>query len=93
MNENISIQTHRTAVLSMDLQHDAISILPNGKESLLKKAAAVLEKARAISIPVIHIIVSFREGYPEISSVNKTFNMVKERGMFQQGSEGAEIHP
>jgi nicotinamidase-related amidase len=82
----------------MDYQNEIISneiLSGNGssQEALLKKAGAVLQKARQAGIPVIYVIVCFRAGSPEISTRNKLFRGIKETGRIQEGTSGAEIHP
>ena len=42
---------------------------------------------------VIHVVVAFRPGYPEVSPLNPTFAGVQAHGMLLAHSEGARIHP
>jgi nicotinamidase-related amidase len=42
---------------------------------------------------VIHVVVAFRPGHPEVSPRNSLFSAVKANGMMMAGSEGAAIHP
>jgi len=56
------------------------------------KARKVLDAARAASVPVIHVVIGFREGYPEVSDRNKLFSVFKQNGIFKMGSEQVEIH-
>jgi nicotinamidase-related amidase len=42
---------------------------------------------------VIHVVVAFRSGHPELSPCNTVFSAVKTNGMLVAGSEGAAIHP
>jgi nicotinamidase-related amidase len=42
---------------------------------------------------VIHVVVAFRSGHPELSPRNTVFSAVKTNGMLVAGSEGAAIHP
>jgi nicotinamidase-related amidase len=42
---------------------------------------------------VIHVVVAFRPGHPEVSPRNPLFSWAKANGMLVAGSEGAAIHP
>jgi len=78
----------------MDYQNTVVDFVQSGQAELLGRAASVLSGARRAGIPVIHVVVSFRGGYPEISPRNKIFSgLVKASGMLQEGTEGAAIHP
>jgi nicotinamidase-related amidase len=43
-------------------------------------------------VPVIYIVVRFRKGYPEISTQNKAFRLLKDSGRLIEGTTGADIH-
>ncbi len=93
MTTQLSIDRDRTAVLIMDYQTSVVEAVTSGKDELLEKASSVLRGARRAGIPVIYIVVRFREGYPEVSPRNKAFSNVKRLGLLIEGSEGAEVHP
>lgn len=85
----------RAAVLSMDLQTSIVSIYAKSQPDFLPRVAGVLKEARAHSIPVIHVQVGFRPGFPEVSEHNQLFGTIKTNAQWQQafqGSAGA-IHP
>ena len=42
---------------------------------------------------VIHVVVAFRPGHPEVSPRNPLFSALKANGMAVAGTEGAPIHP
>ena len=82
-----------TAVLIMDYQNDIVGMLPeNVQTALLEKANAILRKTRQAGLPVIYVVVQFRDGFPEISPRNKLFSTFKESGRLREGTAGAEIH-
>ena len=88
---DLKIDATKTALLIMDYQNIAIEGHgPKGEDSL-PKAGKVLDKARKAGIPVIYVVVGFREGYPEISDRNMRFRGLKNIGVLQAGSEGAAI--
>lgn len=82
----------KTAFLVMDYQNDIIAMLPKEEQKpLLEKAALAVEKARQLNMQVIYVTVGFRDGYPEVSSKNKLFSMVKAMSILRNGSKGKEI--
>src|SRR5262245_28361980 len=49
--------------------------------------------ARNTSLTVIHVVVGFRPGYPEVSDRNLSFRAIKETGRFAESDKNANIHP
>ena len=88
---DLSLNKASTALLVMDCQEDIVSALPAGeRERLMPVLQKALSAARGAGIPVIHVVVQFREGHPEIGS-RGFFKAVKESGRMVAGSPGAEI--
>jgi nicotinamidase-related amidase len=82
-----------TALLVMDVQTAVVNRFANDPD-LLKRIDASITVARSAHLPVIYVVVSFRKGYPEISSRNKSFSAIKENpSFFQGGTSAMEIHP
>src|ERR1700744_4964443 len=67
-----------TALLVMDMQAGIVGMVPDAQE-LLGKVSKAIATAREKKIPVIYVVVGFRQGAPEISANNKTFSASKER--------------
>lgn len=89
-----SVNKARTAVLIMDYENDIIQSLPEDvRVPLIERAGRVIKEARQASIPVIYVVVRFRDGYPEVNPHNKLFRGVKESGRLREGTIGAEIDP
>ncbi len=86
----LAIDRERTAVLIMDYQN---TIVGTGREELLSRASQVLNAARGAGIPVIYVVVHFRQGYPEISPLNRMFRGLKDAGLLLEGTPGAAVHP
>jgi nicotinamidase-related amidase len=83
----------RTAVLAMDFENDIVNMLPEKVQApLLDRAGAILKVAREAHLPVIYVVVRFRNGYPEINRQNKRFYALKDSGRVKEGTPGAEIH-
>jgi nicotinamidase-related amidase len=88
-----TINNARTAVLVMDYENDIVNMLPeNAQIPLLEKASAILKASRLAHVPVIYVVVRFRDGYPEINLQNKLFSSLKDSGRLREGTSGAEIH-
>jgi nicotinamidase-related amidase len=89
----VTLDPARSALLVMDYQNDIVGMLPPKEQGpLLDRAEALLKGARAAGLPVIYVVVRFREGYPEISARNKRFAGLKQSGRMREGTPGAEIH-
>jgi nicotinamidase-related amidase len=81
-----------TALLIMDVQQGIVGRFSNN-EPYLARLASAADAARRAHIPVIYVIVSFRDGMPEISSRNKSFSAAAARGGFGHDDPATEIHP
>jgi len=91
--KDLKLDVSKTAVLAMDFQERIVSMNAMAKErGVMQKAKAVLYGARRVGLPIIHIVIQFREGYPEISSRNRMFSGVKQMGLFVIGQEETKIH-
>ena len=84
--------TQNTALLVMDMQVGILGMLP-GATALLDKLAKAIATARDKNIPVIYVVVGFRQGMPEISANNKSFFAVKSRMAGVDMNEFAKVHP
>ena len=93
MTGQLSIERGKTAVVIMDYQNDIVSFLPEAaRDELMERAGAVLASARREGIPVIYVVVRFREGYPEISSGDAVRRGLRDSERLKEGTPGAEIH-
>ncbi len=89
-----TVNKSRTAVLVMDFQNDIVGSMPEEiRVPLLDRTAAIIREARRAHIPVIYVVVRFRDGYPEIDPYNKLFRALKASGRLREGTPGAEIDP
>ena len=83
----------RTAVLIMDYQVGIVGGLPGGQDLLLQRAKAVLTAARHAGLMVIHVMVRFRTGHPEIGPNNLLFSGLKQSRRFSADDPNGELHP
>jgi len=84
--------TSNTALLVMDVQAGIVGMLPDSK-TILDSVAKVIAYARAKKIPVIYVVVGFRQGGPEISMNNKSFAVSKEKLGGANMEEFMKVHP
>ena len=76
------------ALLVMDVQQATVGRLNNAEE-YLAILSKVIEKAHVNNIPVIYVVVGFRDGYPEANPSNKSFSMIKNNPAFRLDTEDA----
>jgi nicotinamidase-related amidase len=93
MADQLALDRGKTALLIMDYQNTVVETYATDQAALLQRAAKALAAARGAGVQVIHVVVGFREGYPEVSARNAGFSGIKQTGRFRQGDKGAEIHP
>src|SRR5438876_8372047 len=63
-------------------------------DDVLMHVNTAITAARATSIPVVYVVVAFRQGYPEISPRNKSFSAIKQQqSPLQAAMTATEIHP
>ena len=91
MPEMMKLNPKESVVLALDCQKGIVSLVP-GADRIVKPAARVLEAARAKRIPVMHIGIGFRPGYPEVNPEHPSFGKIRETGRFITGTESAEFH-
>lgn len=91
MTDPLSLDPKTTALLVMDYQTTIVAMAPDA-ENLLARTKKLLDAARAKGVTVIHVVVQFREGYPEVSHRNQAFGMLKSSGRMIEGKAGTEIH-
>jgi nicotinamidase-related amidase len=75
----------------MDYQEGIVSRFAG--TDLLDRARSAIATAREAGMPIIYIVVRFREGYPEISPNNLSFNQIKSSGLsFEESSPATQVH-
>ena len=81
-----------TALLIMDVQEGVVGRFADD-ESYLPRLATAVRAARDAGIGIIYVTVAFRQGYPEVSRLNKTFAAIVGSGRFTGDDPGSRIHP
>ena len=93
MLDKLSIEPKTTALLSMDFQRMVVDSYAVDKEALLGRVKRLAVAARNSGAMVIHVVVGFQPGYPEISGRNSVFSSLKGAGLLGAGDPNAEIYP
>jgi nicotinamidase-related amidase len=91
--DKLSIRPKMTALLLMDFQRMVVDSYAIDKEALLERVKRLAVASRNSGATVIHVVVGFQPGYPEISGRNSTFSGLKAAGLLAAGDRSAEIHP
>ena len=93
MIDKLLIEPKTTALLLMDFQRMVVDSYAVDREALLGRVQRLAVAARNSSAMVIHVVVGFQRGYPEISWQNSVFSSLKAAGLLATGDPTAEIHP
>lgn len=85
----------KSALLVMDVQQAIVDRFAGSESAAgyLPRLREAIAAAHRAGIPVVYVVVGFRDGHPEISPRNKTFSMLAQNGGFTEGSAGARVHP
>ncbi len=73
-------ETDRCALLVMDVQPGIVERIAD-PAAYVARATEVVTAARARSVAVIHVLVGFRRGMPEVSARNQAFGMLKQHSL------------
>ena len=95
MAELSLIDPRSAALLVMDYEVDVLTRFMTATQSagVIACVPDLIAMARGAGMMVIHVVVAFRPGHPEVSPRNTGFSALKANGMLTAGSEGAAIHP
>src|SRR5258708_28640917 len=93
MPELSHIDPGSAALLVMDYQVDTLTKFMTAAQSADAIACVPDLIAMARDAGMMHVVVAFRPGHPEVSPRNPLFSALKANGMAGAGSEGAAIHP
>ncbi len=88
-----TIETARTALLAMDLQTPIVARAGQRGPEAVERAGGLLAAARKAGLPIIHLAVGFRPGYPEVSPRNLVASTLPSTGLFVASPPGADIAP
>jgi nicotinamidase-related amidase len=94
MPELAHINPRSAALLVMDYQVDTLTRFMTAAQSAdaISCVPGLIATARDAGMMVVHVVVAFRPGHPEVSPRNPLFSWVKANGIAVAGTEGAAIH-
>jgi nicotinamidase-related amidase len=92
MPELSPIDPRSAALLVMDYQVDTLTRSMTAAQSadVIARVPELIAAARDAGMMMIHVVVAFRPGHPEISPRNLGFSALKANGMRVAGSEGPQ---
>ncbi|MCW5263590.1 cysteine hydrolase [Verminephrobacter eiseniae] len=102
MAAGTQVGTHQSAVLALHYQNDVLH--PHGKirvgfhadsaqrQHVIAAAQALLSKARACAIPVVHVRIAYRPDYADLLTNAPIFRQVASLGAVCEGSWGAGFY-
>ena len=84
-----------TALMVMDMQLSILETATNADDvpAFIDKVADAIKVARAEGIPVIYVVLGFRDGLPDISEHNKMLQWHKTNLADADMSDWSAIHP
>nr|WP_068890629.1 isochorismatase family cysteine hydrolase [Pedobacter panaciterrae] len=86
------MENTKTAILVMDMQLSILGSLTE-KETLIGNTARAIKAAREQQIPIIYVVVGFRQGIPEVGINNKVFSEFKKSLLNMDMQDWVKIHP
>lgn len=85
------MSTSSQALLVMDYQEGIVSRF--AEAGLVDRMSSAIGAARGAGIPVIYVVVRFRDGFPEVSPNNLSFSQVKSSGFdLGETSPSTQVH-
>lgn len=85
--------TSNTALLVMDMQAGIVAMLPKA-ETIIKNVAQAIATARKNNIPVIYVVLGFRDGIPEVTeNSSRNFAGIKAHLATLDMDAFMKIHP
>src|SRR5258706_16242102 len=85
----VTVSKH--ALLVMDVQRAVVDRFPD--PAYLPRLRQAIGATRTAGVPVIYVVVGFRDGYPEISPRNKIFGRIAHTSGLAAGDDATQVHP
>lgn len=79
----------KSALLVMDVQENIVGRLTD--PDVVPRVARAVAAARGAGVPVLHVVLGFRAGHPEVDPANQGFGALPP-GAFTPDDPGAAIH-
>src|SRR5579872_5137582 len=85
-------KTEKTVLLVMDIQETMMGYLPE-PGPLLNNIEKAISFARRVGVPIVYVILAFRDGHPEIHESHQRFGPIKaSKVMVTPSHEGTLVH-
>ena len=81
------------ALLVMDMQLSILNTAADDATAFIANVKEAIQAARTQQIPIIYVVLGFRNGLPEISESNKMFMPFKTNLATQDLHHWSDIHP
>jgi nicotinamidase-related amidase len=81
------------ALLVMDVQLGIVDRFADEDPDYLSRIRWAVDHAHQAGVPVIYVVVGFRDGHPEVSAANKSFSALATGTRFTSADPDTAIHP
>jgi nicotinamidase-related amidase len=81
------------ALLVMDVQVGIVGRFADSDPDYLARLRSAIDHAHQTDLPVLYVVIGFRDGHPEINPGNKTFSALAEGTRYTSADPGAPVHP
>jgi nicotinamidase-related amidase len=80
-------------LLVMDVQRGIVGRYADAAPDYLARLRSAVDHAHGSGVPVIYVVIGFRDGHPEVSAANKTFSALAEGTRFTAADPDTAVHP
>ena len=81
------------ALLVMDVQLGIVDRFAGSASDYLAGLRSAVDHAHGSDVPVIYVVIGFRDGHPEVSPANKTFSALADGARFTAADPDTAVHP
>ncbi|HVN95636.1 MAG TPA: isochorismatase family cysteine hydrolase [Syntrophorhabdaceae bacterium] len=90
----MEIELRSSALILIDIQVGIVGMLPHSEQvKVLANLGRAISAARNAHVPVMHVTVGYRPGYPEVSARNTLVSRTKNAGRLLEKNPDAKICP
>ncbi len=92
---DLKLRKSTTALIAMDIQNLQVGALKQNnpaRANMPETLRTVIEAARQAGILVIHVVVRFRDGYPEVNPRNLLIGRLSDTGLLKESGVDAQIN-
>ncbi len=92
---DLKLRKSTTALIAMDIQNLQVGALKQNnpaRANMPETLRTVIEAARQAGILVVHVVVRFREGYPEVHKRNLLIGRLSGTGLLKESGADSQIN-